>query len=158
VTAPPEISGALNALRQRGWSVAVHNDYRQNGEAKTFWLFTHVGTGYFVKGEGKDDTEALRDVFSAIDALMRTLEAEGAKHLAAQRLANRVLGELGLAQRWPCPTCERDGPNEPLRLLARQPCDRNRKPIGPLHYGGCERCNEHDRLITLATQYLGKEE
>jgi len=38
--------------------VAVHNDYRLNGKAHTFWLFTHPN-GRWVKGEGKTDNEAL---------------------------------------------------------------------------------------------------
>lgn len=28
-------------LRAKGWSVAVHNDYRLGGKRMTFWLFTH---------------------------------------------------------------------------------------------------------------------
>lgn len=30
----------VERLRSEGWSVAVHNDYRLNGEPHTFWLFT----------------------------------------------------------------------------------------------------------------------
>lgn len=48
----------LLRLRSAGWSVAVHNDYRQNGVPMTFWLLTH-GSGLFVKGEGATDQEAL---------------------------------------------------------------------------------------------------
>lgn len=49
---------ALSALRAEGWSVAVHNDYRINGESHTFWLFTH-DNGRWVKGEARTDREAL---------------------------------------------------------------------------------------------------
>src|ERR1700733_6317577 len=44
-------------LRAEGWSVAVHNDYRQNGEPHTFWLLTKENA--CIKGEGKTDSEAL---------------------------------------------------------------------------------------------------
>lgn len=48
----------LSRLRMMGWAVAVHNDYRQNGEKFTFWLFTH-DDGRYVKGEGRTDGEAI---------------------------------------------------------------------------------------------------
>ncbi len=48
---------ALFNLRQTGWAVAVHNDYRLNGESFTFWLFTKGDR--CVKGEGRTDAEAL---------------------------------------------------------------------------------------------------
>lgn len=48
----------LSNLRNAGWYVAVHNDYRQNGAHMTFWLFTHA-SGLFIKGEGWTDLEAL---------------------------------------------------------------------------------------------------
>lgn len=35
---------ALDQLREAGWSVAVHNDYRKDGERFTFWLFTPSGS------------------------------------------------------------------------------------------------------------------
>ena len=43
-------------IRAKGWSVAVHNDYKQFGLDHTFWLFTKEG--HCVKGEGLTDTEA----------------------------------------------------------------------------------------------------
>lgn len=55
MTIPP---GLVEALRADGWSVAVHNDYRQDGEPHTFWLFTHPD-GRWIKGEGRTDAEAL---------------------------------------------------------------------------------------------------
>ncbi len=45
-------------LRAKGWSVAVHNDYRIGGKRMTFWLLTHA-SGYWIKGEGETDAEAL---------------------------------------------------------------------------------------------------
>lgn len=46
-----------NDLRLDGWTVAVHNDYRQNGKRQTFWLLTKDGR--CIKGEGPDDADAL---------------------------------------------------------------------------------------------------
>jgi hypothetical protein len=66
-TCGPQISTPYDAglsspddLRAAGWSVAVHNDYRLNGENMTFWLFTHGS--FAVKGEGRTDAEALDEV------------------------------------------------------------------------------------------------
>lgn len=50
----------LWALREAGWRVAVHNDYRQDGEDKTFWLLTHAN-GVYIKGEGASDMDALME-------------------------------------------------------------------------------------------------
>lgn len=44
-------------LRCRGWMVAVHNDYRLDGERFTFWLLTKGDR--CVRGEGKTDLVAL---------------------------------------------------------------------------------------------------
>src|SRR4051794_41022551 len=49
---------SADTLRELGWSVAIHNDYRLHGDNHTFWLFTKGGR--CVKGEGKTDDEALR--------------------------------------------------------------------------------------------------
>jgi hypothetical protein len=54
-------------VRERGWTVAVHNDYRQGGVAHTFWLFTKGNST--VKGEGLTDAEALDAVRREIDRL-----------------------------------------------------------------------------------------
>lgn len=48
----------LDMLRAYGWMVAVHNDYKLNGQPMTFWLFTH-SNGKWIKGEAATDTEAL---------------------------------------------------------------------------------------------------
>lgn len=78
-------------MRADGWTVAVHNDYRLNGEFHTFWLWTHAASGRFVKGEGKSDAEALAACVEAVlltaapqppspgqgdETLIRELEAE----------------------------------------------------------------------------------
>ena len=49
---------ALIGLRSQGWMVAVHNDYWQGGKLMTFWLLTHP-QGFWVKGEGETDRDAL---------------------------------------------------------------------------------------------------
>lgn len=51
----------LAELRNNGWRVAVHNDYRQNGANMTFWLMTH-DCGVYLKGEGWTDLEALTHI------------------------------------------------------------------------------------------------
>lgn len=57
----PGFEPALARLRQAGWQVAIHNDYRLDGESCTFWLFTHP-SGVWAKGEGASDEEALIEV------------------------------------------------------------------------------------------------
>lgn len=61
------LRGRADDLRARGWSVAVHNDYRQNGQSYTFWLFTK--DGHAVKGEARTDAEALDQVREEIAKL-----------------------------------------------------------------------------------------
>jgi hypothetical protein len=56
------LSEMLKKLRDDGWTVASHNDYRLNGESFTFWLFTNMRTGRFVQGEAKTDEEALQNI------------------------------------------------------------------------------------------------
>lgn len=50
-----------NDLRKAGLAVAVHNDYKLDGLAHTFWLMTCERDGQLIafKGEGKTDQEAL---------------------------------------------------------------------------------------------------
>lgn len=60
----------LDRLRSRGWLVAVHNDYTQDGRFHTFWLLTKGSR--FVKGEACNDWIALgycETEAGAIDAL-----------------------------------------------------------------------------------------
>jgi len=51
-------------LRAMGMSVAVHNDYRQDGKHHTFWLMTggHNGIVVALKGEGESDEKALDQI------------------------------------------------------------------------------------------------
>lgn len=59
--------GSANDLRAKGLIVAVHNDYRLEGKAHTFWLFTVEIAGIVraFKGEGETDSEALDRVRAA---------------------------------------------------------------------------------------------
>lgn len=59
------LSVYLKSMREAGWSVAVHNDYKLEGSSMTFWLFTH-GNGRWVKGEGPTDVEALEQAMRLI--------------------------------------------------------------------------------------------
>ena len=54
---------ALLRMRDAGWSVAVHNDYKLHGKAFTFWLFTRGVL--FVKGEGRTDDDAIKEAETA---------------------------------------------------------------------------------------------
>lgn len=60
------LSDMLHDLRAAGWTVAVHNDYRQQGELHTFWLFTHP-SGKYLKGEGRSDEEAVAQVVRGVE-------------------------------------------------------------------------------------------
>lgn len=68
-------SPPLEKLKSAGWSVAVHNDYRLNGEAFTFWLFTHPA-GVWIRGEGRTDAEALDPLPAQAYQLLRQRAAE----------------------------------------------------------------------------------
>ena len=70
LTALGGMASVLADLRTDGWTVAVHNDYRLNGEAHTFWLFTKGERA--IKGEGRTDFDALRQV-----ALAAAIRARG---------------------------------------------------------------------------------
>jgi len=74
------LAEALAALRADGWSVAVHNDYRLNGEPHTFWLFTHPN-GTWLKGEGRTDEEAVTAILAKLSA-----ERVGGIESAAERI------------------------------------------------------------------------
>lgn len=50
----------LTRLRDLGWMVAIHNDYRQGGRLRTFWLLTHPD-GRWIKGEGDSDGDAIAE-------------------------------------------------------------------------------------------------
>lgn len=52
----------LLIIRSKGWRVAVHNDYSQEGKDYTFWLFAKGNVA--VKGEGPTDEHALKIIAS----------------------------------------------------------------------------------------------
>lgn len=60
-----QLAGMLRELRGLGWSVAVHNDYRLDGVAYTFWLFTcPTDDGFMraIRGEATTDEAAVASV------------------------------------------------------------------------------------------------
>jgi hypothetical protein len=68
----------LEKLRQKGWHVAVHNDYHtQLGGWCTFWLFTKGRLA--AKGEGSTDEDALRGALAQAECAEKS--AERAKEL-----------------------------------------------------------------------------
>lgn len=56
------MSELLELIRSRGWTVAVHNDYKSDGKLETYWLFIHP-SGLYAEGSGETDAEALRAVW-----------------------------------------------------------------------------------------------
>lgn len=58
----------LERLRKSGWRVGVHNDYKLDGEDRTFWLLTHP-SGRYVKGEGRDNCCAIEECARQADAM-----------------------------------------------------------------------------------------
>lgn len=56
------VGNLIASIRSQGWMVAIHNDYMLHGESHTFWGFTKDGR--FIKGEGRNDKEALRIVLT----------------------------------------------------------------------------------------------
>lgn len=75
-----EVGTIRHRLRERGWMLAVANDYRLSGEWHVFYSFTHPD-GIAAKGEGKSDLAALRlaeaDVI-AKETWLRSLEGKAA--------------------------------------------------------------------------------
>lgn len=67
----------LDALRARGWMVAVHNDYRLNGTRFTFWL---MSKGMFcAMGEGLTDADAIEELRFAVDRVEQEIRNAVAK-------------------------------------------------------------------------------
>lgn len=54
-----EVASIRRRLRERGWMLAVANDYRLSGEWHVFYSFSHPD-GIAAKGEGTSDLTALR--------------------------------------------------------------------------------------------------
>ncbi len=59
-------------LRAKGWSVGVHNDYRLNGKAMTFWLMTHKDGVYYI-GEAETDAAALNIIRERVKVFEKNL-------------------------------------------------------------------------------------
>lgn len=69
----PPLELRLSALREQGWVVAVHNDYRQAGVLRTFWLFTRGD--FCARGEGDTDAIALAAVEREIVRIETVVDA-----------------------------------------------------------------------------------
>jgi len=80
IRGPAQQQPLVDRIRERGWSVAVHNDYRIGNRRHTFWLFTR-DSNYprevmsSVKGEGETDAEALEEVWQKIREFEALCEA-----------------------------------------------------------------------------------
>lgn len=73
-----DVTNRLACIRDSGWSVAVHNDYRLQGKFHTFWLFTNGDR--CVKGEGPSDLAALSEIVEKLVAQgRRKLHTSGDK-------------------------------------------------------------------------------
>lgn len=77
----------LKTLRGLDWRVAVHNDYRLNGEDYTFWLFTHF-SGEWLKGEGRTDIEALKQVLLELQVRSMATDVYGKVAKVIERIAH----------------------------------------------------------------------
>ena len=62
-----DLSKKLKTIRDKGWVVGIHNDYKLKGKFYTFWLFTHPN-GNYVKGEAETDEKALDEVLTKLKA------------------------------------------------------------------------------------------
>lgn len=75
-----EVASIRHRLRERGWMLAVANDYRLHGEWHVFYSFAHPD-GMAAKGEGTSDLSALRLAEADVDAKearLRSLEEKAA--------------------------------------------------------------------------------
>lgn len=104
---------AAEAMREGGWSVAVHNDYRVDGKCATFWLWTHP-SGRWLKGEGQTDDVALAECLRALSLSEAASDPRDAE-------ITRLSAELSAAQ----------ADNERLRI----DIERHTDPVS--HCEGC---------------------
>lgn len=127
---PAQTYGA-DEFRERGWSVAVHNDYRQHGAPMTFWLFTKGDLA--AKGEGMTDAIALAGVLCEIERLdgagkkptpeLMAKRDAGRKETRMRTTEDRVSGGMSIARALelakgaaPTPAEARELADEVLRL------------------------------------------
>lgn len=89
----PTVDEYLFKLREDGWTIAVHNDYRLNNVSYTFYLFTHP-LGIWTKGEGLTDIEALQAALTLSQVRYREAVVP---RLMASRMVNRLRHILAMA-------------------------------------------------------------
>lgn len=100
----PHDEASPDDLRAAGWVVAVHNDYRLNGEPHTFWLFTKGDR--CVKGEGHSDREALSAIRSLLQPARSAPRESRAEACATCNGKREVSYAVPSGLHWrPCPAC-----------------------------------------------------
>lgn len=92
-------------LREQGWAVAIHNDYRQDGISHTFWLLTKGDRA--IRGEGRTDADALNNIRAVLgDA------ATPAPHPPPEQVCG-ICDREGIADGQKCPCCGLIAPHPP---------------------------------------------
>ena len=64
----------LDAIRAKGWSIAIHNDYKQHDRVFTFYLFTKGNRNLKVEGDLNKEVEFLSQTLQDINDLERILQ------------------------------------------------------------------------------------
>jgi len=82
--------GDPSDLRFMGWTVAVHSDYRLDDQGFTFWLLTKGDLA--VKGEGRNDAEALDIVRARVEELERVCNPGELRLTRPYKLSDIVRG------------------------------------------------------------------
>lgn len=109
----PVVEPVADDLRALGWTVAVHNDYRLNGEPHTFWLFTKGDRA--IKGEGRSDAEALSAVRSQITTQPAPTASVGAEEIA--RIADLLFDHPAFKFRYISLAARKDASNELAQFI-----------------------------------------
>lgn len=89
---------APHDLREAGWVVAVHNDYRIGGKRMTFWLLTKEVPGsqfpLCLKGEGATDREALDQIRQHAFAKEEVADGTRAKRIPEEQEGDQHAGVI----------------------------------------------------------------
>ena len=106
------VPSSADDLRALGWTVAVHNDYRLNGVAHTFWLLTKDGR--CIKGEGLSDADALKEIRTMLSAAPQAQpEQHPFPHEGMDKVAlDRYKVAKSISTIWPYSVAAGDGNQE----------------------------------------------
>lgn len=122
----------LTELRAAGWTVAVHNDYRQDGNLMTFWLLTRefpaIGT-VAVKGEGETDELAVMQCALEAESIERTYAAAGPWPIGRLRDYWRPIDEMPPEFKQPDSLLGDDGWTSRKVILWARPCGELSAPF-----------------------------